>query len=402
MRIRRVPVRREAAGAALFAALVSLVAAAGETSLRDRLASASPELGRQIFRVCGACHSHDAGGAPSVGPNLWGVVGRAVASAEGYDRYTPAMASFGGVWSPERLDLYLRRPAAVVEGSAMVFPGIPEAADRADLIAWLALNSPQPAVFASKHAASDSAAGTGGAPDAQPPAPRKARLPDLGLLVAGEGAEETYAYCTACHSERIVAQQGLTRADWEELLEQMVEENGMTPIEEPDLGRVLSYLAVRYGPDRPNFPQPLNVGRRRSGAGSPSPAGRARNRRRVSPTPSSTREPRPAGVTLRRHSSAGNRRQAGRRGEVANTRQQATPSSRFIFDPEPRHPAPVSALDTGWTTATKTAEFAPARRCRAAPVLTIIFRRERQSPPLPSTPESGRSPSSSRRAHRPG
>ena len=73
-------------------------------------------------------------------------------------------------------------------------------------------------------------------------------------LVAGEGARETHAYCTACHSERIVAQQGLTRADWEEVLEQMIEENGMTPIEEPDLGRVLAYLSAHYGPDRPNFP----------------------------------------------------------------------------------------------------------------------------------------------------
>jgi hypothetical protein len=35
-----------------------------------------------------------------------------------------------------------------------------------------------------------------------------------------------------------------------------VEGNGMTPIEEPDLGRILSYLATHYGVDRPNFPKP--------------------------------------------------------------------------------------------------------------------------------------------------
>ena len=68
------------------------------------------------------------------------------------------------------------------------------------------------------------------------------------------GPRRTHAYCTVCHSERIVAQQGLTRFDWEELLEQMVEEHGMNPIGEPDLGRVLDYLAANYGPDRPNFP----------------------------------------------------------------------------------------------------------------------------------------------------
>ena len=36
----------------------------------------------------------------------------------------------------------------------------------------------------------------------------------------------------------------------------IVEGNGMTPIEEPDLGRILSYLATHYGVDRPNFPKP--------------------------------------------------------------------------------------------------------------------------------------------------
>ena len=64
--------------------------------------------------------------------------------------------------------------------------------------------------------------------------------PDIGLLVAAEGAEETYAYCTACHSERIVIQQGLTRAGWEEVLKWMVEEQGLGPIDEPDLSKVLS------------------------------------------------------------------------------------------------------------------------------------------------------------------
>ena len=47
----------------------------------------------------------------------------------------------------------------------------------------------------------------------------------------------------------------LTRADWSELLEEMVEEHGMTPIEEPVLGRLLTCLGAHYGPDRPNFPR---------------------------------------------------------------------------------------------------------------------------------------------------
>ena len=241
-------------GALAACVLTAAADADGDASLRDRLAAASPERGREVFRVCSACHTIDAGAAHTIGPNLWGVVGRPVASAGGYDRYTPAMTSLGGAWTAQRLDRYLRRPEAEVEGTTMVFPGVPDERDRADLIVWLALSSPESAGLVSRRVAPEDAAGTGSAEAPGRAAPQPDRTPDLGVLVPGEGAGETHAYCTACHSERIVAQQGLTRADWEELLEQMVEENGMTPIEEPELGRVLAYLATHYGPDRPNFP----------------------------------------------------------------------------------------------------------------------------------------------------
>ena len=226
-------------------------AASEEEALAERLARASPERGEQVFLVCRACHMIDEGAPHTIGPNLWGVIGRPVASAEGYDRYTQGMSSLGGVWTPARLDIYLRQPMVEVQGTTMAFPGVPDAGDRADLIAWLNRNSPAPLDLG---AGGDAGAGTGGAAAAASATASPAR--DLGLLVAGEGAFETHAYCAACHSERIVAQQGLTRPDWDELLEQMVEEHEMTPIEEPDRARVLDYLAAHYGPDRPNFPRP--------------------------------------------------------------------------------------------------------------------------------------------------
>ena len=232
-------------------ALATVGAAPGETPIAERLATASPERGKKIFRTCSACHAVEANAPHGIGPALWAVIGRAVASAEGFDRYTPAMRSFGGTWSPERLDRYLHQPMSEVKGTTMVFPGITSAADRADIIAWLNANSPEPIDFTPSLTAAGGAAGAG---DVVPAAPQPDRPPALGVLVVADGAEETYAYCTVCHSERIVAQQGLTRPDWDELLEQMVEENGMNPIGEPDLGRVLDYLAANYGPDRPNFP----------------------------------------------------------------------------------------------------------------------------------------------------
>ncbi len=79
--------------------------------------------------------------------------------------------------------------------------------------------------------------------------------PEFGLLKVAPGVENTFYTCSVCHSEMIVAQQGLTRPDWEEMLEWMVEEQGMYEIEEPDLTEILDYLAEHYNTDRPNFPK---------------------------------------------------------------------------------------------------------------------------------------------------
>ena len=79
--------------------------------------------------------------------------------------------------------------------------------------------------------------------------------PEFGVLHVAKGVETTYYACAGCHSEMIVAQQGLNRADWEELLEWMVDEQGMSALEEPELSEVLDYLSTHYNEDRPNFPK---------------------------------------------------------------------------------------------------------------------------------------------------
>ena len=74
-------------------------------------------------------------------------------------------------------------------------------------------------------------------------------------LVDEPGVEETYIYCGACHSVKLVIQQGMSRERWDHLFEWMVEEQGMDEIEEPDRTTVLDYLTEHYGEDRPNFPR---------------------------------------------------------------------------------------------------------------------------------------------------
>jgi cytochrome c len=66
-------------------------------------------------------------------------------------------------------------------------------------------------------------------------------------LPPGEGAEETYYACIACHSLRTVTNGGYSRAVWDELLDWMVEEQGMMEMEPDERAIILEYLATHIG-----------------------------------------------------------------------------------------------------------------------------------------------------------
>lgn len=77
--------------------------------------------------------------------------------------------------------------------------------------------------------------------------------PDEALFASlpeGPGKEDTFYACHGCHSFRLVAQQGLSRARWDDLLDWMVEEQGMNEIEGEERELILDYLAEHYNEDR--------------------------------------------------------------------------------------------------------------------------------------------------------
>ncbi len=120
--------------------------AAPEEPLPQRLAAASLEKGQAVAKKCQTCHTLNQGGGIKVGPNLYGVVGRPKASFPGFT-YSDALKSMGGTWTYADLDKFLTKPAAAAPGTKMTFPGLPDANERADVIAYLKSISPNAPQF---------------------------------------------------------------------------------------------------------------------------------------------------------------------------------------------------------------------------------------------------------------
>ncbi|MDP6704736.1 MAG: cytochrome c family protein [Alphaproteobacteria bacterium] len=111
-------------------------AAAPAGGLGALIAAADAARGQKLAKKCAACHTFDKGGKNKIGPNLYGVVGRAKAAVEGY-KYSAALAGFGGDWSFADMAAFLAKPKAFLKGTKMTFAGIKTAEDRAALIAFM-------------------------------------------------------------------------------------------------------------------------------------------------------------------------------------------------------------------------------------------------------------------------
>ena len=70
-------------------------------------------------------------------------------------------------------------------------------------------------------------------------------------FAAGAGRDETFYACTACHGFRLVAQQGLTRVQWEDSINLMIRRHNMPPLDDKDRATVLGYLEAAYPPRPP-------------------------------------------------------------------------------------------------------------------------------------------------------
>ena len=109
-------------------------------------ANGDPRRGARVFQMCVSCHSVDPTEASKrlPGPALLGIFGRVAGTWQDFPDYSDFMIAAGMrglVWNETTIDAYVADPMVVVPGTTMNFLGVPDAADRTDLIAYLKKSS---------------------------------------------------------------------------------------------------------------------------------------------------------------------------------------------------------------------------------------------------------------------
>ena len=99
--------------------------------------------GEKVFKKCSACHLVNKGGENKIGPALYGIIGRKVASKQDY-KYSKAMAAYDKEWTFEEMNGYLKKPQSYIKGTKMAFAGLRKEKDRASVILYLNQNSDNP------------------------------------------------------------------------------------------------------------------------------------------------------------------------------------------------------------------------------------------------------------------
>ena len=107
------------------------------------LAAGDVQHGEKVFKKCAACLSVAKGGGNKIGPKLWNVMFRPVASVADY-KYSKALLGYKKDWSWEEMNGFLVKPSKWIKGNKMGFAGLKDEKDRASVILYLNENSDDP------------------------------------------------------------------------------------------------------------------------------------------------------------------------------------------------------------------------------------------------------------------
>jgi cytochrome c len=149
--------------------------AKADVPIATLLPTASVQQGQQISKQCQICHNLGKGEGTKTGPDLYGVVGRVRASVTGFN-YSDGMKSKPGTWTFDELNNFLTNPRGYIPGTQMLFAGLKDEKQRADLIAYLNSNSDAPLPLpAAQNAPANPPAAQNAAAPANPPAAAPAK-----------------------------------------------------------------------------------------------------------------------------------------------------------------------------------------------------------------------------------
>ncbi len=109
---------------------------AAEVPIATLLASADIAAGEASFAKCASCHTVNQGGPSGIGPNLYGVLGKAHGHLPGF-AYSDALTSIDGNWDFESMSAWLTSPRKYAPGTKMSFAGLSNPQERANVIAYL-------------------------------------------------------------------------------------------------------------------------------------------------------------------------------------------------------------------------------------------------------------------------
>jgi cytochrome c len=98
--------------------------------------TADPGRGERVFRACAPCHALEPN-RNMTGPSLAEIWNRKVGSLPSFPRYSPALKSTGIIWNDDTLNEWIKDPQHFIPGNTMTFPGLKDARQRADLLAFL-------------------------------------------------------------------------------------------------------------------------------------------------------------------------------------------------------------------------------------------------------------------------
>ena len=107
------------------------------------LATGDVKHGEKVFKKCAACHSVAQGGGNKIGPKLWNVMFRPVASVTDY-KYSKALLDYKKEWNWDEMNGFLIKPSKWIKGNKMGFAGLKKEEDRASVILYLNQNSDSP------------------------------------------------------------------------------------------------------------------------------------------------------------------------------------------------------------------------------------------------------------------